>query len=143
MIDFRWLWDSLCDVLRWQLANPGGEDGSEVPIAGRRVWSIFLELNATRTVGMAVNPIGEIESWSRLRREPVRPFEVTMLRAPDAAYLEAARAERDPGPQKVSGRPLTPVLFDALFGRVSRPTYATPHATVRLRRGSLWFPKKE
>jgi hypothetical protein len=87
MIDFRWLWDSLCDVLRWQLANPGGEDGSEVPIAGRRVWSIFLELNATRTVGMAVNPIGEIESWSRLRREPVRPFEVTMLRAPDAAYL--------------------------------------------------------
>jgi hypothetical protein len=64
MIDFRWLSDSLCDVLRWQLANPGGEDGPEVPIAGRRVWSIFLELDATRTVGMAADPIsfGEIET---------------------------------------------------------------------------------
>ena len=85
MIDFRWLSDSLCDVLRWQRANPGGEDGPEVPTVGRRVWSIFLGLDATRTVGMAANPIsfGEIEIYSRARREPVRPFEVTMLRALD------------------------------------------------------------
>jgi hypothetical protein len=117
MIDFRWLSDSLCDVLRWQLANPGGEDGPEVPIAGRRVWSIFLELNATRASGMGPSPIsyGEIEAWSRLRREPVRPFEVTMLRALDRAYLEAARADKDPAP-KISKRPFSLKLFDALFG---------------------------
>lgn len=83
MIDFRWLSERLCDALRWQLANPGGEDGPEIPMAGRRVWGIFLELNATRGAGMAPNPISfsEIEAYSRMRREPVRPFEVTMLRA--------------------------------------------------------------
>jgi hypothetical protein len=60
------------------------------------VWGIFLELNATRTVGMAPNPISyaEIETYSRMRREPVRPFEVTILRALDAAYLEAVRAKQ-------------------------------------------------
>jgi len=114
MIDLTWLQNELCDVLRWQLASPGSEDGPEVPVAEQRVWSIFLELNATRTVGMAVNPIsfGEIEAWSRLRREPVRPFELTMLRALDAAYLEAAR---EPEPAKVSARPFSFELFDAMF----------------------------
>jgi hypothetical protein len=94
-------------VLRWQLANPHSEDGPEVPIAGRRVWDIFLELNATRTVGMAANPIsvGEIEACSRMRREPVRPFELDMLRALDRAYLEAAREPEKPAEQKVSARP--------------------------------------
>lgn len=120
MIDLEWLSDRLCDVLRWQLANPGAKDdptAPEVPTAGRRVWSIFLELNATRTVGMGPNPIGfgEIEAWSRMRREPVRPFEVTMLRALDAAYLEAAREpQAQPGPA-VSARPATIEMFDALF----------------------------
>lgn len=46
----------------------------EVPIAGRRLWSIFLDLNATRSAGMAANPISyaEIEAYSGLRRGPVR-----------------------------------------------------------------------
>lgn len=115
MIDLDWLSDRLCDVLRWQLANPGATDGPDVPIAGRRVWSIFLELNATRSIGMAVNPIsfGEIEAWSTMRREPVRSFEVTMLRALDAAYLEAAREPAEE--QEVLGPPMTPDLFRAVF----------------------------
>ena len=54
MIDFRWLSDSLCDVLRWQRANPGGEDGPEVPIVGRRVWSIFLGLPSGRAIQSAL-----------------------------------------------------------------------------------------
>jgi hypothetical protein len=83
-------------VLRWQLAHPGGEDGPEIPMAGRRLWGIFIDLNASRASGMGPSPISyvEIEAWSRLRREPVRPFEVTMLRALDRAYLEAARADK-------------------------------------------------
>ena len=40
MIDFRWLSDSLCDVLHWQFANPGSEDGPAVLMAGRRLWEI-------------------------------------------------------------------------------------------------------
>lgn len=39
MIDFRWL-SVLCDVLHWQFANPGSEDGPQVPMAGRRLWEI-------------------------------------------------------------------------------------------------------
>jgi hypothetical protein len=122
MIDLDWLSDRLCDVLRWQLANPGVKDdpnAPEVPIAGRRVWSIFLELNATRTAGMGPNPIsfGEIAAYSRLRREPVRPFEVSILRALDAAYMEAARAGQDGSTApNVSSRPFSVELFDALFG---------------------------
>jgi hypothetical protein len=27
MLDLRWLSDQLCDALRWQLTNPGSEDG--------------------------------------------------------------------------------------------------------------------
>lgn len=119
MIDLDWLSDRLCDVLQWQLANPDATDGPDVPFAGRRVWGIFLELNATRAVGMAANPIAfaEIEAWSRMRREPVRPFELTMLRALDRAYLEAARAKQDkPEKPVISARPFSFELFDAQFG---------------------------
>jgi hypothetical protein len=124
MIDLEWLSDRLVDALKWQLAHPGAKDdpdAPEVPIAGRRVWSIFLELNATRSCGMGPNPISgvEIEAYSRLRREPVRPFEVTMLRALDAAYLEAGRAGQQEGQTAqaaASVRPMTPALFDAVFG---------------------------
>jgi hypothetical protein len=93
VIDLQWLSECLCDVLRAHLANPGQDDGPEVPIAGQRVWSIFLELNTARSGGMGPNPIatGDVEAWSRIRREPVRPFEVTMLRALDAVFMEAAR----------------------------------------------------
>jgi hypothetical protein len=148
MIDLDWLSDRLCDVLRWQLANPGAADSAdapEVPMAGRRVWSIFLELNGTRTAGMGASPISfvEIEAYARVRREPVRPFEVTILRALDAAYLEAAREPAEPageplGPdmtpdlfravykgqrpaQKVSTRPFSMALFDALFDPEGKP----------------------
>lgn len=121
MIDLDWLTDSLCDVLRWQLANPGNEDGPEVPMAGRRVWSVFLDLSATRgSTGFGPAPItfGEIEAWSRLNREPIRPFELTMLRAMDAAFLKAA-ADRSDEPErpKVSARPFSMELFDAWFGQ--------------------------
>jgi hypothetical protein len=40
-----------------------------------------------------------------MRREPVRPFELDMLRALDRAYLEAAREPEKPAEQKVSARP--------------------------------------
>ncbi|MDA9530330.1 hypothetical protein ACM42_18235 [Bradyrhizobium sp. CCBAU 25338] len=107
-------------MLRWQLANPGNEDGPEVPMAGRRVWSVFLDLTATRSVGMGPAPIsfGEIEAWSRLNREPIRPFELTMLRALDAAFLKAAAERSEEGDKPaVSARPFSIELFDAWFAQ--------------------------
>lgn len=53
-----------------------------------------------------------------MRRQPVRPFEVDMVRALNAAYMEAARAGQDgqaPPAAVVSSRPMTMELFDTLF----------------------------
>jgi hypothetical protein len=33
MLDLRWLSDQLCDALRWQLTNPGSEDGTSQPVS--------------------------------------------------------------------------------------------------------------
>jgi hypothetical protein len=135
VIDLGWLSDRLVEVLKWQLAHPGAKDdpdAPEVPMAGRRVWSIFLQLNAMRSCGMGPNPISgvEIESFARLRREPVRPFELTMLRALDAAYMESARAGQQEGTAApaaaVNSRSMTPALFDAVFGGIAPPAAPKP-----------------
>lgn len=122
MIDLDWLRDELVAVLRWQLANPGKEDhpdAPDVPFAGRRVWSIFLDLNTQRAGGFGPTPItyGAIETYARVRREPIRPFELDILRALDAAYMSAAAEQTQPDTPKVSKQPLTPELFRAMFGR--------------------------
>jgi hypothetical protein len=141
MIDHEWLQDRLAGVLRWQLAHPGevdSPDAPEVPIAGQRVWGLFLALHAARTGnGFGPNPLSnaEIETYARMAREPIRPFEFEMLRALDRAYLEASREQAKPeepererpssgdimgafrraAKQEVSERVLTAPLFDALF----------------------------
>lgn len=101
MIDLDWLSDRLCDVLRWQLANIGAHElaGPEVPWAGRRAWSMFLELNGTRTGnGFGPNPISdvEIESYARIRQEPIRSWELTILREMDCTFLEAVSKRVQP-----------------------------------------------
>jgi hypothetical protein len=144
VIDAQWLLARLSAVLRWQLTHPGeaeSPDAPEVPIAGQRVWGLFLALNMARTGnGFGPNPLGnaEIEAYARMAREPIRPFEFEMLRALDGVFLETARdaAGKDSQPEAkappssgdimgafrkaagqsdVSTRPLTPALFDALF----------------------------
>lgn len=122
MNDHAWLRDCLVDVLRWQLTNPGavaGYDDPIVPPAGHRVWAIFLALNAARgSSGFGPLPIGmqDMESYARLHRTPLRPFEVEILEALDRAYLDAAIERRSDGKrQEVSSRPMSPELFDAVF----------------------------
>lgn len=125
MIDFDWLSEQLVYILRWQLDRyPGAmetdPDAPEMPTAGLRVWGIFLGLCTSRTSsGFGVNPIshGEIEAYSRVRREPIRPFELDIIRALDAAYLEVmAEMAKNPDRPKVSSEKLTPQLFSRLFG---------------------------
>lgn len=120
VIELDWLSDRLCEVLRWQLANPGRDDGPEVPYAGMRVWGIFLRLHAARGgggFGPAPISFADIESYQRLHREPVRPFEIEIIRALDSEVLKAASGKSETGkPAAVSNRPMSPALFDAVFG---------------------------
>lgn len=125
MIDLDWLSDRLVYILRWQMdRHPGAmetyPDAPEMPAAGLRVWGIFLHLHATRgSNGFGANPISyqDIEAWSRLRREPVRPFELDIIRALDATWLEvAAIMAKEPDRPKVSSEKVTPQLFKRLFG---------------------------
>jgi hypothetical protein len=124
MIDLRWLSDRLVYVLRWQLDRPYAgamelPDAPVMPAAGWRVWRIFNDLNRTRGGGMGPAPLShqEIESWSRLHREPVRPFELDIIRALDTAWLEAAAemAKGDDRPRIMTEK-VTPELVDRLFG---------------------------
>jgi hypothetical protein len=121
MIDSAWLVDRLSATLRWQLAHPGASGGPEIPWAGRRVWSIFLELDRARgSNGWSPNPIKfvDIEAYARLMREPVRPFEVEIIRALDAVYMKVTTAPKGEGKTvpRSSGQGITPAAFDAVFG---------------------------
>lgn len=125
MIDLQWLSDRLVYILRWQMdRHPGAMDmdpnAPEMPLAGQRVWDIFVSLHNARTSnGFGANPIshGEILAWSRARREPVRPFELDMIRALDTTWLEVAAAmAKEPDKPKVSSEKVTIQLFDRLFG---------------------------
>lgn len=135
MIDLQWLSERLCEVVAWQLANPGSTDGPEIPWGGRRIWAIFLALNATRgSGGFGPLPISnvEIEAYLRLNGEIMRPWEMEIVRAMDRAYMEAAMNRNADGgndgsslfsdlkrmakKNQVNSRPMSPQVFDALFG---------------------------
>lgn len=120
MIYLLWLSEQLCDVLRWQLANPGMADdptAPDIPWAGARIWKIFLELHAARGAGFSADPIGydQIEAWAWLRREPVRSWEADVILALDAEFLRHARSGSKPEAAAVQTRPMSPSLFDAVF----------------------------
>jgi hypothetical protein len=60
-----------------------------------RLWGIFLALNAGRAAGMnGANPMSAVkmETWSRLHRAPIRPFELDIIKALDRGMLGAAKA---------------------------------------------------
>lgn len=123
MIDIDWLSDRLVYILRWQMdRHPGAmeqSDAPEMPPAGLRIWRIFTDLNRTRGGGMGPAPISyqEIDAWSRLRGEPVRPFELDILRALDMAWLEvAAEMQKNPDRPRYMEEKVTPELITRLFG---------------------------
>jgi hypothetical protein len=80
------------------VAKATGRPRPPVPILpreGATVWQIFLELNATRSSGMAVNPISytEIDSWQRVTGVPLDAWEVMALRALDAEFISVISKE--------------------------------------------------
>ena len=70
----------------------------EIPECAAHVWAWFAELSAQRMSGMGgAEPLGwsGIAAWAALTGEIVRPEEVRMLVAMDAAYREAAAEEQE------------------------------------------------
>lgn len=53
------------------------------------LWHYFLQLSSSRQSGMAVSPLSyfEIESWQRLSRIEISPFELTVIKALDSAFI--------------------------------------------------------
>lgn len=107
--------DRLCDALRRHLAGPGRP---VIPAGGGLLWSWFVDLSAARTWGMAgPDPIGfaAIEAYRRLTEWPIEARHVLTLMAMDEAFREHFRADHG-AKARVSDRPMTAGLFDAMWG---------------------------
>ena len=119
VIEHDWLSDRLVEALRWRLANPGREDGPEIPWAGLRIWSLFLRLHECRANGgFGPTPISyeAMMAYRAMTSEPLRSWEIEIIRAMDREWLKTAeKSEPSTNLQKVSSRPMSPALFDATF----------------------------
>jgi hypothetical protein len=115
MIDTEVLTEDLLSVLRWHIGNPGRLDGPEIPYAGLRVWGLFLKLNDQRGASFGPCPITytDMLALARISGEAIRPWEADIIRALDREYLTLAAGPKNG--DKVSARPMSPALFDAVF----------------------------
>lgn len=85
-----------------------------LPGAGKLFWTMFAELNRSRTAGpMGPNPIqfNEIESWARLNRWPLEPRHVALIKSMDDAWLEVTYSKGGHS----APTPATPEALDAMF----------------------------
>lgn len=107
--DEIWARDNLVRALTWRLEKQqagSAYDESDAPpiISGLvRLWNIFMQLNDTRgSNGYGMNPISfqEIEAMIRLTGNPLRSWEVEIIRAMDAAFLAIANRQNDDRPPK-------------------------------------------
>lgn len=92
-----------------------------VPEAGVILWRAFLDLAARRSYHMSgPNPISmsDIEAYARLHRLPLQPHHVALICAMDDAWLKHVRDDGGKGDEirRASSQPMTPALFDAVFG---------------------------
>lgn len=107
----------LCAAVRQHVAGAK----HHVPEAGTALWRAFMSLSQGRAFGAyGPNPISfaEIAAWCALVRVPLAPHHVAIVRAMDAAWIDAfySRAAAAKTAQKtlapVSKQPLTAALFD-------------------------------
>jgi hypothetical protein len=66
------------------------DNAPQCPLETAYLWSWFHEINGGRTCGMAANPLQftEIEAWSRLTGNTPNPWEVSLLKRLDTAFLQ-------------------------------------------------------
>lgn len=112
----------MTDVVR--RAAAGGRP--VVPEAGNLLWSMFIDLSSGRSSnGFGPNPISwaEIEAWMRVKRWPLAPHHVEILRAMDDAWLEDAYKRQAAGASAPAGMKTAPMVagefslaaFDVMF----------------------------
>ncbi|WP_421440015.1 phage tail assembly chaperone [Agrobacterium tumefaciens] len=94
-----------------------------VPVAGEQVWFWFRELDSQRTGnGFGPNPLGfeAIHAWSQVRGVRLLQWQVDAIVRMDLKRRQILSKREDdeakPEEPKVSLRPLSSRLFDALFG---------------------------
>lgn len=78
---------------------PELEGVPELPEAASHVLQWFYDLSATRSVGMALNPISytEIQAWCSLTGSRPAPWEVAAIRQIDAAFLQSCHEDQKGG----------------------------------------------
>jgi hypothetical protein len=74
------------------IRDPLLDSEPEIPDAAVDLWGWFWELDGGRQSGMSQNPLlwSEIESWGRQMRTRLTPWELSIIRAMDRAYLNMA-----------------------------------------------------
>ncbi len=69
-----------------------------IPPVVEHVWEWFWQLDQSRGRGMALEPLSfsDIEAWTRLYGETVRPWEARCITAMDGARLAETARQSDP-----------------------------------------------
>ena len=83
--------------LREKLESVGAkalQNAAEMPRALEHVWKWFVELSQARPSGMGISPItfSEISAWVSLTGNQPTPWEVSLIRGLDIAYLKEMAA---------------------------------------------------
>lgn len=105
----------LCDHVTAAVAG----SKSRPPEAGEAYWSIFCDLHEARRMGQhAPDPISysEIRAYADMMAWPLRPQDVAIIRAMDAAYLTAMARRIAGKPDYSNAQPISAAAFDAVFG---------------------------
>jgi hypothetical protein len=69
---------------------PDLDDAPQLPYATQHIWGWFAELHSSRTgSGFAPNPLTyeAIYAWSQLTKNFPTPYEISVIKAIDTAYL--------------------------------------------------------
>lgn len=112
----------LTEIMAAHLKNPSLP--VVLPEAGKMIWTWFNDLSQARSWhANGPNPIAyvDIAAYAALMRWPLRPYEITIIRALDLTYTNAwyaSRATHQEGVKKLpirSDAAVTPELFDAIF----------------------------
>lgn len=80
---------------------------------------MFLELSGQRTgTGYGPNPIQftELQAWMMVTGRTLLPWEVRAILAMDRMFLVRSAELAKPADQQTVEQPLTPTLFDGMFG---------------------------
>ena len=86
-----------CGVPLREALEKYGLEEPEVPPGGEPLWQWFWELSAGRRHnGFAPPPVSwaDMDAWARISGIALQPWQARILRAMDAAWLEAAEAAR-------------------------------------------------